>query len=72
MKFTSTIILSLAAAMVVIGSHLTMKAGIMASYPFFMFAVLLLFWHMYRRNQSEEENKNQQKGGKRKNRKSNG
>ncbi|WP_162340955.1 hypothetical protein [Cyclobacterium salsum] len=72
MKLTSTILLSLAAAMVVIGAHLTMKAGIMASYPFFMFAVLLLFWHMYRRNQSEEESKEQEKGGKRKNKKSNG
>ncbi|WP_162416454.1 hypothetical protein [Cyclobacterium roseum] len=73
MKLASTILLSLAAAMVVIGAHLTMKAGIMASYPFFMFAVLLLFWHMYRRNQSEEESKEQEKkGGKRKNKKSNG
>jgi type III secretory pathway component EscV len=72
MKLTSTILLSLAAAMVVIGAHLTMTAGIMASYPFFMFAVLLLFWHMYRRNQSEAESREREKGGKRKNKKSNG
>lgn len=72
MKLTSTILLSLAAAMVVIGAHLTMKAGIVASYPFFMFAVLLLFWHMYRRNRNEQEDQNQQKGTKPKKRKPNG
>ncbi|SEJ32363.1 hypothetical protein SAMN05192553_103250 [Cyclobacterium xiamenense] len=73
MKLTSTILLSLAAAMVVIGAHLTMKTGIVASYPFFMFAVMLLFWHMYRRNKDEQaEKKKEQKGNKSKKRKSNG
>lgn len=71
MKLTSTILLSLAAAMVVIGAHLTMKAGIVASYPFFMFAVMLLFWHMYRRNRDEQAEKKEQKGSKSKKRKSN-
>jgi len=72
MKLTSTILLSLAAAMVVIGAHLTMKAGIVASYPFFMFAVMLLFWHMYRRNRDEQAEKKEQKSSKPKKRKSNG
>ncbi|MBD3629185.1 MULTISPECIES: hypothetical protein [Cyclobacterium] len=66
MKITSTILLALAAALVVIGAHLTMKAGIMASYPLFMFAVVLLFWHMYRKNKVEESAKNQQKSGSKK------
>lgn len=54
MKVASSILLSLAAALVVIGAHLTMKVGIVASYPLFMFAVVLLFWHMYRKKSSEE------------------
>jgi uncharacterized membrane protein len=55
MKVASSILLSLAAALVVIGAHLTMKVGIVASYPLFMFAVVLLFWHMYRKKSSEDE-----------------
>lgn len=58
--------LALAAALVVIGAHLTMKAGIMASYPLFMFAVVLLFWHMYRKRDVEESEKAQEKPGKKK------
>jgi type III secretory pathway component EscV len=64
MKIGSTIILSLAAALVVIGAHLTMKAGIVASYPLFMFAVVLLFWHMYRKNKQEENSMEDKKSGK--------
>lgn len=64
MKIGSTIILSLAAALVVIGAHLTMKAGIVASYPLFMFAVVLLFWHMYRKNKQEENSMEEKKSGK--------
>jgi type III secretory pathway component EscV len=64
MKIGSTIILSLAAALVVIGAHLTMKAGIVASYPLFMFAVVLLFWHMYRKNKQEETGMDEKKSGK--------
>lgn len=69
MKITSTILLALAAALVVIGAHLTMKAGIMASYPLFMFAVVLLFWHMYRKNKVEDAEKNQEKQGSKKRKK---
>lgn len=54
MKISSAVLLSLAAALVVIGAHLTIKAGIVASYPLFMFAIVLLFWHMYQRNKMEE------------------
>ena len=66
MKIGSTIILSLAAALVVIGAHLTMKAGIVASYPLFMFAVVLLFWHMYRKNNQKETSMEEKKSGKNK------
>jgi len=66
MKITGTILLALAAALVVIGAHLTMKAGIMASYPLFMFAVVLLFWHMYRKNKVEESENSQEKPGSKK------
>lgn len=55
MKVADTILLSLSAALVIIGTHLTMKAGIIASYPVFMFAVALLFWYMYRKKKNEEE-----------------
>ncbi|MFC4871166.1 hypothetical protein [Negadavirga shengliensis] len=55
MKLADTILLSLSAALVIIGTHLTMKVGIDASYPVFMFAVALLFWYMYRKKDNEEE-----------------
>lgn len=66
MKVASSILLSLAAALVVIGAHLTMKVGIVASYPLFMFAVVLLFWHMYRKKSSEETDEPQKPKGKNK------
>lgn len=66
MKISSAILLSLAAALVVIGAHLTIKAGIVASYPLFMFAVVLLFWHMYRKKKLEETEMNEKKSNKRK------
>jgi uncharacterized membrane protein len=53
MKISGAILLSLAAALVAIGAHLTMKSGIVASYPLFMFATVLLFWHMYRKKNNE-------------------
>lgn len=43
-------ILSLALALVVIGVHQSMTAGVGGSYPIFMFAVALLFWFQLRRN----------------------
>ena len=66
MKISSAILLSLAAALVVIGAHLTIKAGIVASYPLFMFAVVLLFWHMYRKNKLEESEMSEKKSNKNK------
>ncbi|MBR9776911.1 MAG: hypothetical protein GYB55_18540 [Cytophagales bacterium] len=66
MKISSAVLLSLAAALVVIGAHLTIKAGIVASYPFFMFALVLLFWHMYQRNKMEETELKEKKPSKHK------
>lgn len=66
MKISSAVLLSLAAALVVIGAHITIKDGIVASYPFFMFAIVLLFWHMYQRNKMEENNKEDKKSSKNK------
>ncbi|GAB3006989.1 hypothetical protein [Cyclobacterium sp. 1_MG-2023] len=66
MKISSAVLLSLAAALVVIGAHLTIKAGIVASYPLFMFAIVLLFWHMYQRNKMEESKPEEKKPGKHK------
>jgi type III secretory pathway component EscV len=66
MKISSAVLLSLAAALVVIGAHLTIKAGIVASYPLFMFAIVLLFWHMYQRNKMEESKPEEKKRGKHK------
>ena len=66
MKISSAVLLSLAAALVGIGAHLTIKAGIVASYPLFMFAIVLLFWHMYQRNKMEESKPEEKKPGKHK------
>jgi uncharacterized membrane protein len=50
MKLTDIILLSLSAALVIVGTHLTITLGLTASYPVFMFAVVLLFWYRYRKN----------------------
>lgn len=50
MKLLDFILLSLTAAMVIIGTHLTITVGITVSYPVFMFAVAMLFWFQYRKN----------------------
>lgn len=44
-------LLPLAAAMVIIGAHVTWTQGMMASYPIFMLAVALLLWFKYRKTQ---------------------
>jgi uncharacterized membrane protein len=50
MKLKDIILLSLSAALVIVGTHLTITLGLTASYPVFMFAVVLLFWYRYRKN----------------------
>lgn len=54
MNLLDTILLPLAAALVIIGAHVTMQHGVGASYPIFMFAVATLFWFMYRKKRREE------------------
>jgi uncharacterized membrane protein len=49
MKLTDIILLSLSAAFVVVGTHLTMTYGVSVSYPVFMAAVGLILWYRYRK-----------------------
>jgi TRAP-type mannitol/chloroaromatic compound transport system permease large subunit len=51
MKLKDLLLLSLSAALIIIGTHLTITSGIVTSYPVFMFAVALLFWYRYRKNE---------------------
>ncbi|MCL6260896.1 hypothetical protein M3O96_17465 [Aquiflexum sp. TKW24L] len=51
MKLPDFLLLSLSAALVIIGTHLTISSGLISSYPVFMFAVALLFWYRYRKNE---------------------
>lgn len=44
-------LLPLAAALVIIGAHVTWTQGIVVSYPIFMLAVALLLWFKYRKTQ---------------------
>lgn len=55
MKLGNVLILSLSAAFVIIGTHLTMIGGVTLSYPVFMLAVALLFWYQYRKMQLKQE-----------------
>ncbi|MDN3668981.1 hypothetical protein QWY93_06545 [Echinicola jeungdonensis] len=55
MKLKDVILLSLSAALVIIGTHMTITQGITFSYPIFMFAVVLLFWFKYRKNKNMEQ-----------------
>jgi hypothetical protein len=52
MKLPDFLILSLSAALAIIGTHLTITTGLISSYPVFMFAVALLFWYRYRKNEA--------------------
>jgi uncharacterized membrane protein len=52
MKLPDFLLLSLSAALVIIGTHLTITSGLISSYPVFMFALALLFWYRYRKNQA--------------------
>ncbi|UCS94476.1 hypothetical protein KZP23_05480 [Echinicola marina] len=54
MKLKGIILLSLSAALVIIGTHVTMTQGITFSYPIFMFAVAMLFWYKYMKTKMAE------------------
>jgi uncharacterized membrane protein len=60
MKLTDIVLLSLSAALVVVGTHLTMTYGVSVSYPVFMAAVGLILWFRYRKL-SAMENENSTK-----------
>lgn len=70
MKVLDIILLPFAAALVIIGAHVTMQQGAGASYPIFMFAVATLFWFLFRKKRREEyepeDIKSPQKKGKNK------
>lgn len=55
MKLPDALLLSLSLALIIVGIHQSLTAGIGASYPIFMFAVALLFWFQYRRMQHPTE-----------------
>jgi flagellar biosynthesis component FlhA len=61
MKGIDVILLPLAAAMVIIGAHVTWTQGVIASYPVFMLAVALLLWFKYRKTQNAEKMPSQDK-----------
>jgi hypothetical protein len=54
MKLTDILLLSLSAALVIVGTHQTIVGGITFSYPIFMAAVALLFWYKYRKNNAAQ------------------
>jgi Flp pilus assembly protein TadB len=64
MNLKDVILLSLSAALIIIGVHLAITQGIGLSYPVLMFAVALLFWFKYRRNKAVEAEKSNQKRSK--------
>ncbi|WP_114748616.1 hypothetical protein [Pleomorphovibrio marinus] len=55
MKLLDFVLLPLAAALVIIGAHVTLQHGVGASYPIFMFSVVLLIWFLYRKRKMEEK-----------------
>lgn len=54
-RIIDVILLPLAAALVIVGAHMTVTQGIMASYPIFMMAVTLLLWYKFRKAKQEEK-----------------
>jgi hypothetical protein len=64
MRLLDFILLPVAAALVIIGAHVTLQHGVGASYPIFMFSVVLLFWFLYRKRKIEEEEEHEKKGSK--------
>jgi len=59
MKLKGIILLSLSAALVIIGTHITMTQGITFSYPIFMFAVAMLFWYKYMKTKMADQEQNE-------------
>lgn len=55
MKGIDVVLLPLAAALVIVGAHVTWTQGVVVSYPIFMLAVALLLWYKYRKTQKEEQ-----------------
>jgi len=56
MKLKDVILLSLSAALVIVGTHITMNQGILFSYPVFMLAIALLFWYQFRKGKAKPKN----------------
>ncbi|HLW20769.1 MAG TPA: hypothetical protein VKX33_10610 [Cyclobacteriaceae bacterium] len=54
MRIIDVVLLPLAAALVIVGAHMTITQGIVASYPIFMMAVTLLFWYKFRKAKQTE------------------
>jgi membrane protein implicated in regulation of membrane protease activity len=59
MDIKDVILLSIGAALIIVGIQLSFTQGAGVSYPVFMFAVAFLFWFKYRRNIANER-ENQQ------------
>lgn len=54
MDLKDVILLSIGAALIIVGIQLSFTQGAGVSYPVFMFAVAFLFWFKYRRNVANE------------------
>lgn len=68
MKGFDIVLLPLAAALVIVGAHVTWTQGVIVSYPIFMLAVALLLWFKYRKTQREEKAAPPEQAGKKKKR----
>jgi len=55
MDLKDVILLSIGAALIIVGIQLSVTQGAGVSYPVFMFAVAFLFWFKYRRNVANEK-----------------
>lgn len=64
MKINDIALLSLAAALVIIGTHQTITVGIVAAYPIFMLSLVLLFWYKFRQNKKREQEQEDTSGKK--------
>lgn len=60
MKLKDVILLSLAAAMVIVGIHVTITQGILMSYPILMIAMIFLFWFRFRKAKEAESKGSEQ------------
>jgi Flp pilus assembly protein TadB len=60
MDLKDVILLSIGAALIVVGIQLSFTQGAGVSYPVFMFAVAFLFWFKYRRNVAMEKENNKE------------